>query len=328
MDFGKHNVLKGFTRAGIAGAALATVLNAGVAQAQDDFPSGPIEIVNMSSPGGGTDIFLRMLAVCASEELGTEIVPISKTGGLGAAALNYAANRERDGHTLIALNPGMYLTASQGKTPVMADELVPLVRGTEDPQFLIAKKDGPIPDAQTLLEEGRKRPVKMGGTHIGGTDWVAGMAFAEAAEFEQPLYVPFGGGADIVTNVIGGNIEVGILNYSEAESQIEAGEVVPLVVMSERSFARSPDTPTSVELGVPAKMATLRGIGALKGVPEDRLERLEQVFLKAMECPQYQEYLENNGLGSDSIAGADEFGQQVREFADMFTEQQAKQGGQ
>lgn len=320
--------ITGFARAGIAGAAVVTAFAAGVAQAQDEFPSGPIEIVNMSSPGGGTDIFLRMLAICAGEELGTEIVPISKTGGLGAAALNYAANRERDGHTLIALNPGMYLTASQGNTPVGPDELIPLVRGTEDPQFLIAKKDGPIPDAETLLKEGRERPVKMGGTHIGGTDWVAGMAFAEAAEFNQPLYVPFGGGADILTNVIGGNIEVGILNYSEAEAQIEAGEVVPLVVMSDRRFARSPDTPTSVELDVPATMATLRGVGALRGVPEDRLEKLEQAFLKAMECPQYQEYLTNNGLGEDSIAGAEAFGRQVREFADMFTEQQAKQSGQ
>ena len=320
------NSLRDFARAGVAGAALATVFAAGAAQAQDNFPSGPIEIVNMSSPGGGTDIFLRMLAICAGEELGTEIVPISKTGGLGAAALNYAANRERDGHTLVALSPGMYLTASQGNTPVGADELIPLVRGTEDPQFLIAKKDGPIPDAQTLLEEGRERPVKMGGTHIGGTDWVAGMAFAEAAEFETPLYVPFGGGADIVTNVIGGNIEVGILNYSEAEAQIESGDVVPLVVMSDRRFAKSPDTPTSVELDVPATMATLRGVGALKGVPEDRLEKLEQAFLKGMECPQYQEYLANNGLGKDSIAGADVFGQQVREYADMFMGQQAKHG--
>jgi putative tricarboxylic transport membrane protein len=327
MDWSNCGRLTTIGRRGVLGAAL-LLSAAGMAQAQDDFPSGPIEIINMSSPGGGTDIFLRMLGICASEELGTEIVPLSKTGGLGAAAMNYAANRERDGHTLIALNPGMYLTASQGKAPVTPDELVPLVRGTEDPQFLIAKKGGPIPDAQTLLEEGRKRAVKMGGTHVGATDWVAGMAFAEAAEFEPPLYVPFGGGADIVTNVIGGNIEVGILNYSEAEAQIDAGEVVPVVVMSDRRFGKAPDTPTSVELGVPARMATLRGVGALKGVPEDRLKKLEQAFLKAMECPQYQEYLANNGLEAASIAGAEVFGEQVREFAEMFADQQAKQGGQ
>ncbi len=241
-------------RRGALGAALALPL-IGAAQAQDDFPSEPIEIINMSSPGGGTDIFLRTLAICAQEELGTEIVVLSKTGGLGAAMINYAANRERDGHTLIALNVGAYVTAGKGKTPVEAEELVALVRGTEDPQFLIAKAGSPLADAKTFIEEGRKRPIRIGGTHVGGVDWTAGMLFTRRAEFEQPLYVPFGGGADIVTNVIGGNLEVGLLNYSEAQAQIEAGEVVPVLVMSERRFAKAPDTPTAIELGVDAKMA-------------------------------------------------------------------------
>ena len=306
-------------RRGALGAALALPL-IGAAQAQDDFPSQPIEIINMSSPGGGTDIFLRTLAICAQEELGTEIVVLSKTGGLGAAMINYAANRERDGHTLIALNVGAYVTADKGKTPVKAEELIALVRGTEDPQFLIAKADSPLADAKTFIEEGRKRPIRIGGTHVGGVDWTAGMLFTRRAEFEQPLYVPFGGGAEIVTNVIGGNLEVGLLNYSEAQAQIEAGEVVPVLVMSERRFAKSPDTPTAVELGVDARMATLRGVGALKGVPEERLEKLESAFLKAMECEEYQNYLASNGLSPDSIADGETYGAQIVESAAAYLE--------
>lgn len=306
-------------RRGALGAALALPL-IGAAQAQDDFPSGPIEIINMSSPGGGTDIFLRTLAICAQEELGTDIVVLSKTGGLGAAMINYAANRERDGHTLIALNVGSYVTVSKGKTPVETGDLVALARGTEDPQFLIAKAGSPLADAKVLLEEGRKRPIKIGGTHVGGTDWVAAMLFSKRAEFQDPLYVPFGGGADIVTNVIGGNLEVGILNYSEAQAQIEAGEVVPVVVMSDRPFAKAPDTPTTVELGIDAKMATLRGVGALKGVPEERLEKLETAFLKAMECEEYQNYLASNGLSPDSVADGATYAAQIEESAAAFLE--------
>jgi putative tricarboxylic transport membrane protein len=301
------------------GAALALPL-IGTAQAQDDFPSGPIEIINMSSPGGGTDIFLRTLAICAQEELGTDIVVLSKTGGLGAAMVNYAANRDRDGHTLMALNPGAYVTVSKGKTPVQTEELVALVRGTEDPQFFIAKAGSPLADAKTFLEEARKRPIKMGGTHVGGTDWVAGMLLVKRGEFQPPIYVPFGGGAEIVTNVIGGNLEVGILNYSEAEAQIASGDVVPVVVMSDRPFAKSPDTPTTVDLGVDATMATLRGVGALKGVPEDRLEKLESAFLKAMECEEYQNYLTSNGLSPESIADGETYGKQMEEHAAAFLE--------
>ena len=328
MGASNRRSLMTLTRRGVLGAAALALPLVGVAQAQDDFPSQPIEIINMSSPGGGTDIFLRMLAVCAQEELGTEIVVLSKTGGLGAAAVNYAANRPRDGYTLLALNPGMYVTVDQGKTPVTTEELVPLVRGTDDPQFLIGKTGGAITSGEQLIEEGRKRPLKIGGTHVGGTDWTAGMLFAKRADFQPPLYVPFGGGADILTNVIGGNLEVGILNFSEAEAQIEAGEVVPLVVMADERFAKAPDTPTSVELGVDARMSTLRGVGALRGVPEERLAKLEDAFLTAMECEEYQNYLETVGLGPESIAGSEVFGQQVEESAAAFKELEGELGGQ
>src|SRR3546814_14625508 len=93
----------------------------------------------MSSPGGGTDIFLRMLSICARDELGTDIVVISKTGGLGAVMVNYVNNRPRDGYTLMVVGPSVYLTVGKGKTPFTAAETVPLVRGTEATQFIAGK---------------------------------------------------------------------------------------------------------------------------------------------------------------------------------------------
>ena len=88
--------------------------------------------------------------------------------------------------------------------------------------------------------------------------------------------------------------------------------MVPVLVMSDRPFAKSPDTPTTVELGVDATMATLRGVGALKGVPEERLEKLESAFLAAMECEEYQNYLATNGLSPDSIADGETTGSRWR----------------
>src|SRR3546814_19749772 len=88
--------------------------------------------------------------------------------------------------------------------------------------------------------------------------------------------------------------------------------------MSDKRFGKAPDTPSSVEIGVPAKMATLRGVGALRGVPPERLEKLETAFLEAMKCDQYQKYLENNGLGPDSIAGSEVYGKQIKEISQDF----------
>src|SRR3546814_20145593 len=69
--------------------------------------------------------------------------------------------------------------------------------------------------------------------------------------------------------------------------------------MSDKRFGKAPDTPSSVEIGVPAKMATLRGVGALRGVPPERLEKMETAFLEAMKCDPSQKSHENKGLGPD-----------------------------
>src|SRR3546814_6453953 len=121
----------------------------------------------MSSPGGGTDIFLRMLSICARDELGPDIVVISKTGGLGAVMVNYVNNRPRDGYTLMVVGPSVYLTVGKGKTPITADEIVPLVRGTEAPQFTISKTGAAIDSTEKLIESGRKRGIKKIGRATG-----------------------------------------------------------------------------------------------------------------------------------------------------------------
>lgn len=271
--------------------------------AQEKFPSKPIEVVTHSGAGGGTDITARMMMVHAPGVFGTELVVSNRVGGSGAAALAYAAGRPRDGHTILLVTQSHLLTIIQGKSAVKFDELVALARATADPQILMVGKSSPIKSARELVAAGKARKLKVGVTHVGSIDHITLIGFARKAGLQAPTAVPFRGGGDIVVNVVSGNLDIGMLNFAEAESQIKAGDVRPLMALASARMKVLPDVPTAKELGIDAEYSTVRGFVTLKGTPEDRLKVLEDGLLKAMKGQMYSAYIETSGQAPDSVAG-------------------------
>lgn len=286
----------------VTGAAAATGVGWLPSFAQEKFPSKPIEVVTHSGAGGGTDITARMMMVHAPGVFGTELVVANRVGGSGAAALAYAAGRPRDGHTILLVTQSHLLTILSGKSPVKYDELVALARATADPQVLMVGKSSPIKSGQELVAAGKARKLKVGVTHIGSIDHISLVGFARKAALQAPTPVPFRGGGDIVLNVVSGNLDMGMLNYAEAESQIKSGDVRPLMVLSPQRLKVLADVPTAKELGIDADYATVRGFVTLKGVPEDRLKALEDGLVKSMKGQMYSTYIETSGQASDSVA--------------------------
>ncbi|MDQ3025954.1 MAG: tripartite tricarboxylate transporter substrate binding protein [Pseudomonadota bacterium] len=287
----------------VQGAAAAAGLASLPAWAQEKFPSKPIEVVTHSGAGGGTDITARMMMVHAPGVLGTELVVANRVGGSGAAALAYAAGRPRDGHTILLVTQSHLLTILQGKSAVKYDELVALARATADPQVLMVGKSSPIRNAQDLIAAGKSKKLKAGVTHIGSIDHITLVGFARKAGLQAPTAVPFRGGGDIVVNVVSGNLDVGMLNFAEAESQIKAGDVRPVMVLSAKRLKVLPDVPTAKELGIDAEYDTVRGFVTLKGTPDDRLKVLEEGLVKSMKGQMYTTYIDTSGQSPDSVAG-------------------------
>jgi tripartite-type tricarboxylate transporter receptor subunit TctC len=284
--------------AGAAGLATPSLL-----RAQERFPSRPIEVVTHAGVGGGTDLTARMMMVQAPAEFGVELVVVNRTGGSGAAALGYAAGKPKDGHTLLLVTQTHILTMIRSKTPTQFEDLVGVARATEDPQVLLVRKDSPLRTKEDLLKAGKERALKVGITNIGGTDHVALASFARTAGIRMPTAVPFRGGADIAINIVGGNIEAGLVNPGETDAQLRAGEVRGLLAMSEKRLPGMPDTPTAREVGIDAVYATSRGFAVLKGTPEDRIAKLEEGLIKSMQGQMFQAFLTNSGQSPDSVAG-------------------------
>jgi tripartite-type tricarboxylate transporter receptor subunit TctC len=276
----------------------------GSARAQERFPSRTIEVVTHAGVGGGTDITARMMMVHAPAEFGQELVVVNRVGGSGAAALAYAQGRPRDGHTVLLVTQTHLLTIMRNRAPGIGyADLVGVARATEDPQVLMVGRGSPYRTAQDLIAAARTQRLRFGTTQVGGVDHLAVFSFARQAGMQQPTIVPFRGGGDIAINLVGGNIDAALLNPSEPEAQIRAGDVIPLLVLHRDRLTSLPNVPTATEIGIPAVHATVRGFAVLRGVPEDRIAILEQGLLRAMNGPLYRNYLETSGQARDSVAG-------------------------
>jgi tripartite-type tricarboxylate transporter receptor subunit TctC len=277
-----------------------------------DYPTKPVELVNSANPGGGSDIFLRMLASVSAEPFGGDFVVVSKPGGRSIVAMNYVNGRPRDGYTLEIFTPGQLQQIAEGKGPFKYDDIEPVVVGTIDPVVLVAKK-GKFKDIQDAIAQGKTRRLRIGGTETGNFEWLAAMSFANESKIQRPIYVPLGGGGDVILNTIGATLEIGVGNLTEVTAQVKAGELDALMVMAEKRSPSLPNTPTAREVGMDLVLAQSRGLVALKGTPLDRIQKLEQAFLKGMQSPKYQEYLTSNGLGSDSIGDRAKWGKIMKE---------------
>jgi tripartite-type tricarboxylate transporter receptor subunit TctC len=245
---------------------------------------------------------------------------VNKVGGSGAAALAYANSRPRDGYTIMLITQTHLLTMLQGKAPVKYEEIVALARATDDPQIVMVGKNSPYKTAQELFAAGKTKQLKFGATQLGGVDHIAIFGFARKAGIQQPTVVPFRGGGDIVINTVGGNVDVGMLNYSEAESQIKSGDIRPLLTLAPKRLGPLPDVPCSKDVGIDANYSTVRGFVALKGTPEDVLKALEEGLVKAMKGQLYASYIETSGQSPDSVAGRAAWQKQLDDFNGEGTE--------
>ena len=267
------------------------------------FPSQPVDIVTHTSPGGGTDATARAMIAGVRNFLDSNMTVLPKIGGSGLVAMNYVSSQRRDGHTVMGITPTHLFALARGQGPLTIDDLVGIARATIDPIVVMVRTGDEIETLDDLIKLGRQRPIKWGTTQIGSVDHIAGAMLAKRAETDLSV-VPFGGGGEIVTNLMGGNIDAAGLNLTEGLDQIRRGDFLPLAVLANERINAINFVPTASELGYDVSFSTVRGYVVLKGTPIDRIQLLEAALLEGLTHQSYQNYLTGSGLDSSSVAGA------------------------
>lgn len=289
--------------------AIACVLTGAVAGAQD-YPSRTIEVITHAGTGGGTDVTARMMMLGASKELDTDMVVVNKAGGGGAVAMDYMLTLPADGYSILTFTIGHAAEIAKGRTRMTLEDIRPIARATDDPQILMVKC-GAYESAEAFVAAQKEAPISYGTTHLGNIDDVSAFMFTVKGDMQIPKIVPFEGGAELATQLIAGAVDSAVLNLGEARSQIDAGEICPIVVLADERMAGLPDVATAKELGVPVSFSTVRGFVVPAGTPDDIAAKLEAALMTAMEQDYYKEFLTSIGLDASSVAGADVWGEQI-----------------
>ncbi|MEM8958908.1 MAG: tripartite tricarboxylate transporter substrate binding protein [Pseudomonadota bacterium] len=286
------------------GAAAATLVSA------EEFPAKAIEVVTHAGNGGGTDVTTRMMMIRARRELGEDMVVVNKRGGGGAAAMDYYLTQDADGHSILTFTIGHSATVALGKTDMSLEDVRPIARGTDDPQILMTRC-GEFESAEAFVAAQKDEPLTYGTTHLGGIDDVSAFMFARRGELATPKIVPFEGGGELATQLVAGAVDVAVLNLAEAGSQIEAGDICPIVVLAPERMSGLPDVATAQELGIDANFSTVRGFVVHADTPDAVAAQLEEALLNAMNHTVYQGFLTSVGLDKSSVADSEVWGNQL-----------------
>jgi len=284
----------------------------------------PIQAITHAGFGGGTDVTTRMMLLRARRVLQQDMQLVNKKGGGGAASMDYMMSLPADGNHTLTWTTGHAVSMALGKTDVKLGDMQPLARGTDDPQLFVVNCKSDIKDAKKFVSTQKSKSLKYGTTHTGGIDDVSAIAFTKKGGLKDPTIVAYKGVAPIKTNLIKGDIDVGVLNLGEALTEIEEGKLCVSVALANERMAKISDTPTAKELGIPVSLSTVRGFVTKKGVSADRAKVLEDGMLKAMGHNYYKNFLTEIGLDDTSVVGADEWGKQMEDMlAEMTTQLKA-----
>ena len=306
--------------------AIAIAVAAGTAGAQATFPSKPIRLVVPFAPGGSSEIIARSVATGMSAFLGQAVYVENKPGGSGNIAMEEVKRAVPDGHTLIlghigtlAVNPALFgkalpYDAIKDFAPISLVARVPNIIAIS-PQKLQVK------NLAELVELAQKQPGKLNyGTAGNGSAGHLAMEYFKSVAKIDLQHVPYKGTGPMMTDLLGGQIEMTFTGVPPIAGQLKAGKLRPIAVGSLTRVASFPDVPTIAESGYPGfETSQWYGIIVPAGTPKAVLDKLHASVLAALKSPEStQKIVDDGGV---LVGGT------PAEFADLIVKEQARWGG-
>jgi len=297
----------------VAGLACAAPAGAQTA-APAAYPHNRVTLVTHSSPGGGSDVFLRELVKHLGPVMNVNFAVENVTGGSGARAVAQVAKAPGNGSVFYATTPTYIQTTLLSKPQAGYDALDPLAIVFIDPEVIYTRAESPWKSFSEVIEHARRNPGKSrwGASNPASLERIAMERLARAAGVKVPI-VSHEGGADQMINVLNGTFDIGIGEIQELRGQLDAGKLRLLATLSETRLAGFPDLPTAREQGVDVVVRKFRGLASPKGVPDDVARQWEAALRKVLESPAYKKEYSRESLIPIVMGRAE-----ARKFTDDF----------
>lgn len=294
------------------------------AYAKAGYPDRAVTIVVPFSTGGTGDLITRIIAQGLGEQLGQAVVVENRAGAAGMIGTDYVIKAKPDGYTL-GLGGSTSLTIApyvrRDKPYDSRTDLTPVGMVAGGPFILATSPKSKVTSLQELVSLAKSRPGELnyGSSGVGSMHHVLAEKFNQQVDIDA-VHVPFKGGVESATNLVGGNIDYLFESVSSILPMIQDGRVKALAVTGPERLAALPDVPTVAEetrsgfTGV-----SFVGIFGPKGLPAEVVSRLGDALAVTLADPVVQERIERLGSAAEYMP-SEKFGQLINDEVQVWSD--------
>ena len=268
------------------------------AAAQQPYPNKPVMIVVPFAPGGVTDVVARLYAQKLSVLSGNQFVVENKAGAGGTIGTEFVARSRPDGYTLCVfldsntIAPALF--AKLNWDPVR--DFAPITMLAVGSHVIVAHPSFPANTMQELIDYAKAKPGEPYASPAQGTAQHLGMEMIKLKAGISLTHIPYKGGGQAITDVVGGQVKVAILGLAPAMPFIKNGQL--------KAIAVTGDKRTPVLANVPTVGETLHGVSTLQwfgmvapaGTPPDIVQKLNRDLFAVSQDPEVVQRLASVGL--------------------------------
>lgn len=280
-------------------ATLALAVTATASLAQANYPTRPITLVHPYAAGGSADALARGIAQQLEQRLKQPVIVDAKPGGAATIGTGFVARAKPDGYTLlISTSAGHVVTPLMQRIPYDGVEDFSFIAVVANqPNVLVVNPSLGIDSLQKLIAQAKADPTKFNfaSAGAGGATHLGAEAVWQRAGVRM-THVPYAGAAPALKDLVGGQVQTGMLNVSATLPLIEGGRIKALAYGSKKRSPLLPQVPTLAELGFGGtEVSTWYTIAAPKGTPPEIIEALGKHLASMNADPAYQKLLDSQG---------------------------------
>jgi tripartite-type tricarboxylate transporter receptor subunit TctC len=293
---------------------ISNVLTAAPASAQADpaanYPNRPIRVVVPFAPGGGNDIFARLVGQKLSDILGQPVVAENKPGAGGRIAAEYVMNQPHDGYTLFVGASGVMSVAAAAYPNLPyhpTKTFKPLAMIASFPLIMVIPLDHPAKNVKELVEWAKKNPSKANYAATSPAFIIASETLKLKSGMPGQM-IPYKSSNEMILSVVQGQTLLAISDGPPAIPMIKGGKVKAIAVTGSKRSSEIPDVPSMAEAGFPEVDTQLwSGFFAAVNTPPAIAAKLETALRRAISDPGVSEKLKGMAVTPGGDSTADQF---------------------
>lgn len=280
-------------------------------------PVRPVEFIIPAGTGGGADQMARTIQSIVSKHnlMKQPLIVINKSGGAGGEGFLDLKASSGNPHKIIITLSNLFTTPLATGIPFSWKDLTPVAMLALDEFVLWVNAEMPYTSVKDYIHAVKlgAGTLKMGGTGSKQEDQIITFAL-EKATGAKFIYIPYGGGGEVVVQLVGNHIDSTVNNPIEAVAQWRGGKIRPLCVFDGKPMAYDDqiadgkawkDIPTCRSQGLDIEYLMLRGIFMPPRATREQIDYYIELFKKVRETPEWQDFMKLGAFNTTFMTGVD-----------------------